>query len=80
MGWVPGAVRPMSIGEESRREIGGVGDHEGGTQEKEAEDVAEQVEMDESDEARAAKKVADPREPTAVERKAHEITHLPFRS
>ena len=35
---------------------------------------------EESEEARKVKKVMDPKEPTAAERKEHEATHLPFRN
>ncbi len=35
---------------------------------------------EESEEARKVKKVMDPKEPTAAERKKHEATRLPFRN
>ena len=43
------------------------------------EGVSEEAEEEEAG-LRRPKKVLDPREPSAEERKEHELTHLPFRS
>ncbi len=53
--------------DDQRRATGGGGD-------------ATHDETEDNEEARVAKPLRDPREPTAAERAAHEATHLPFRS